>query len=299
VARENPERVRVVVQRGSNGFNPKINQLVTLAKHARYDLYVVSDSNVRVERDYLIEIAAHLCDSDVGLVTHPVRGLGERSLGAAMDNLHMTTTIAAGVVGAKTLARQDIVVGKSMAMRRADLERLGGFAAFENILAEDYFMGRAVRARLGKRVALASGFVTGYVRHMGIAQVYARYRRWSVMHRNSVPLPFYLGACLLNPLSLAGAASLLAPACLPIAVTLATLKIACDMTLARQSRAMPTDLSTVAALVLKDLLMTVCWIHGLVSNTVEWRGNRLVVLAGTRIAPPRDASGDAAVESVQ
>src|SRR5687768_8410029 len=33
-----PERVRVVVQRGAPGLNPKINQLITLEGEARYDL---------------------------------------------------------------------------------------------------------------------------------------------------------------------------------------------------------------------------------------------------------------------
>ena len=47
-AKRFPKRVRVVLQRGTPGLNPKVNQLATLARAARYELVVVSDSNVRV-----------------------------------------------------------------------------------------------------------------------------------------------------------------------------------------------------------------------------------------------------------
>src|SRR6266540_6776050 len=58
LAKRYPGRVRVVVQRGTPGMNPKVNQLCTLARAAHHDLLVVSDSNVRVGTDYLREIAA-------------------------------------------------------------------------------------------------------------------------------------------------------------------------------------------------------------------------------------------------
>ena len=80
-ARRWPRRFRVVLQRGEPGLNPKVNQLVTLARAARHDVLVVSDSNVRVERAYLSEIVAHLEDDGVGLVTHPSRASARRGSG--------------------------------------------------------------------------------------------------------------------------------------------------------------------------------------------------------------------------
>src|SRR5262249_23099939 len=47
-----PGRVRLALQRGEPGLNPKVNQLITLAAAARFDLLVVSDSNVAVAPDY-------------------------------------------------------------------------------------------------------------------------------------------------------------------------------------------------------------------------------------------------------
>lgn len=120
-----PNRFRLVVQQGAPGLNPKVNQLIGLARAARHDLFVISDSNVRVDAAYLHEIADAFSDARVGLVTHPVAGAGEQRLGALFENLHLAGSVAPGMVASKRLAGQDIVVGKSMAMRRADVGTSG------------------------------------------------------------------------------------------------------------------------------------------------------------------------------
>ena len=43
-----PHRMRLVRQVGEVGLNPKVNQLVGMARAARHDLLVISDSNIRV-----------------------------------------------------------------------------------------------------------------------------------------------------------------------------------------------------------------------------------------------------------
>ena len=52
------------------------------------------------------------------------------------------------------MVRVPCVVGKSMAITRAALRAIGGFAAFANVLAEDQAIGLAVRDA-GYRVALS------------------------------------------------------------------------------------------------------------------------------------------------
>ena len=178
-----PGRFRLVLQRGEPGLNPKVNQLATLARAARHDVLVVSDSNVRVEPGYLAEIAALLEDPEVGLVSHPVVGVGERRLGSLFDALHLAGSVAPGVVAAQRLAGQDIVVGKSMAFRREDLAALGGFEAAKDVLAEDFVLGRMVSRRLGKRVALGLRPVQNVSVGRGVGDFVARYGRWAVLHR--------------------------------------------------------------------------------------------------------------------
>ena len=150
MARRWPARFRVVIQRGAPGLNPKVNQLLGLAAEARADILVVSDSNTRVPPGYLDEIAAHLEDPSVGLVTHAIAGSGEERAraaapaaiwGARLDNLHITGTMSPGFVAASALCGKTYVVGKSMAMRRTDLQAVGGLDVVKDVQAEE--IGRA------------------------------------------------------------------------------------------------------------------------------------------------------------
>jgi len=302
-ARRWPGRFRIVFQRGEPGHNPKVNQLVTLARAARHGVLVVSDSNVRVGPDYLAEIAAALEDEAVGLVTHPIAGVGEIGVGSVMDHLHLAGSIAPGVVAAKRLARRDIVVGKSMALRRRDLEALGGFEAVKDVLAEDYVMGVMVSQVLGKRVAVGPSPIQNVSERRTLSDFAARYRRWSVLQRQAVGPLVYSAQVVLNPILLAAAAAALArtPIALGLLAATCAAKTAIDGAAARALRKGGFPLRHLALVPVKDLVVGGAWLYGLARRDVAWRGTRLVVQRGTRIAPPpaaaaleRAVAGDAA-----
>src|SRR5262249_1941862 len=107
-ATRRPDRVRVLVHRGAPGLNPEVNQLCTLAAEARQPIVVVSDSNIRPPPGYVEEIAAHLADPGVGLVTHAIVGGGRaESLGALLDGAHLSAAVGPGVIAAKQVAGKD------------------------------------------------------------------------------------------------------------------------------------------------------------------------------------------------
>jgi ceramide glucosyltransferase len=296
-ARLRPDRFRVVVQEGEPGLNPKVNQLMTLVRHARHPLFVISDSNTRVEAGYLDEIAAALeGDPSVGLVTHPLVGDGDdlpgARWGAACDNLHLTGTITPGLAAAKTFCGKDYVVGKSMAMRRADLEALGGFESVKDVLAEDFVLGRAVVDELGKRIVLGRTPVTCLSVRRTVGAFIHRYARWSVMQHQCAGWAAYLGLLLLNPVLLASLALVFAPtpaAGLVLAVCVAG-RMTIDTLAGRFMRGRAFRLRVLIASPLKDLLAAAAWSYGLVKRSIEWRGSRLMVLRGSRLRvrrPPR------------
>jgi ceramide glucosyltransferase len=284
-----PRRFRIAVQDGAPGLNPKVNQLMTLARRARHDILVISDSNARVERGYLDEIAAHLDDPSVGLVTHPIAGTGEADpgarLGAVADSLHLSGVITPSIVAAKLLCGKDYVVGKSMAMRRADVDALGGFASVKDVLAEDFVLGRAIVDRLGKRVVLARSPVTCVSVTRRLAGFVRRYARWNVMQRQCAGLPAYVALLLENPVMLAALAAVVAPgaATLGLACAAGASRMATD---ALASRLLRRRWFSPRALLLggvKDLLCACAWAYGLASRTIEWRSHRLTVLRGSRL----------------
>jgi ceramide glucosyltransferase len=285
LAARHPDRFRVVVQRGEPGLNPKVNQLVTLARAARHGILVVSDSNVRVEPGYLAEIAARLEDPEVGLVTHAIAGAGEQRLGSLFDHLQLAGQVAPGVVAAKCIAGRDIVVGKSMAFRRADLEALGGFEAVKDVLAEDYVLGTLVSRRLGKRVAVAHRPVVQVGVARGLGDFAGRYARWAVLQRSMTGRAVHLGQALLNPVLLAAAAAAAEPglytgaALGAVCAAKAGIDGACGRAL-RPGGFRAWQLLLVPA---KDLLFGWAWARAFFVSEVDWRGNRIRVREGTRV----------------
>lgn len=280
-----PGRFRLVYQRGEPGLNPKVNQLITLAREARHPILVVSDSNVRVEPGYLAEIAGLLEDPGVGLVTHAIVGVAERRLGSLFDALHLAGSVAPGVVAAQALAGQDIVVGKSMAFRREDLTALGGFEAAKDVLAEDFVLGRMVSQVLGKRVALGHRPIQNVSVGRGVGDFLARYGRWAVLHRTVTGRLVHLSQACLNPVLL-GAAALATeprPATLAAFGGVCAAKAALDGACGRVLRPGGFGWAQLGLVPVKDLVYGLAWARGLVRSSVTWRGTRIHVGPGTRI----------------
>jgi ceramide glucosyltransferase len=139
VARHWPNRFRVVLQSGEPGLNPKVNQLMTLARAARNDILVISDSNTRVRPGTSTRSPRTSPTSPSASCTHPIAGQGDEQygvqLGSALDNMHISGAITPALTAAKVLFGKDYVVGKSMAMRWSDMRALGGFGIVKDVLA--------------------------------------------------------------------------------------------------------------------------------------------------------------------
>lgn len=128
--------LRLFVGATGPGMNPKVKSLGYVARYARHEHLLISDADVRPPPDYLSTLASELGEG-VGLVHSLLLGTGERRLGSVLESLHMNSFVAASLCGADWIGHS-CVVGKSMLFSRRDLAEIGGFAAVENVLAEDY-----------------------------------------------------------------------------------------------------------------------------------------------------------------
>lgn len=283
VMRRHPEApFRLVVDGGSRVavVNRKVERLIAAVRVAAGDLFVISDSNVRVQPDDLARTIAAFADPNVGCVSNLFTGAGARSLGAVVESLHLLAFVVPGAVLAAA-ARVPCVVGKSMAIPRHVHDAIGGFERFRRVLAEDQAIGLAVK-EAGYDVVLSPVVVRNVIVQRDVKRAFGRQVRWNKI-RFSFSHSLYVAELLLNPLIFAVAAALLEPerlALFPFFVAAARcLQMAL---LSRATRAHMTWKQT-AATPLLDALMLAAWFVPFFSNRITWRGYEARIGRGTEM----------------
>ena len=73
-----PARATVVAVQSEPAMNGKVQNLENALSAARHDILVISDSDVFTPPDYLMRVAAPLCDTDVGYVCTLYKGVDAR-----------------------------------------------------------------------------------------------------------------------------------------------------------------------------------------------------------------------------
>jgi ceramide glucosyltransferase len=142
-------RMRLLSGAPQPGSNRKVNNLALLVREAKYALLVQSDGDVRVGPNYLREMAASFDRSETGVVSCLYRGVTQNNLWAHIEALGAATDFSAGVLVAGWNGEVTFALGASVATTKSWLDKIGGYDALANVLADDY--------EIGNRVANASG----------------------------------------------------------------------------------------------------------------------------------------------
>lgn len=126
------------------GINPKVNNIVTSYKTAKYDILWVLDSNVHVDSNTLGRSVDQLLEPGIGLVHHLPVAMQPASYAAELEHLFLDTNHAKMYLAINQVAVASCIMGKSNLYRRSDLDRVGGLAAFAQYMAEDNIIGEAL-----------------------------------------------------------------------------------------------------------------------------------------------------------
>lgn len=282
LARRHPDRdVTIVVGASAAAASPKVGLMERLLPHATHAIILLSDSNVRVSPDEVRRVLPCFDDRRVGMVYQAVVGVGEHSAAAACENLHYTEWAGMIAIGTTMLSGEHIVNAKGQWVRRAALATIDDFAQVRDSAADDYQLSQAILAA-GWRLALAPHRVRIVHRDWSWQSLFQRHLRHAGLRRRICPwaYPFEL---LLNPVTWALAVT---AAGLPlVALPLAAIKYACELSAARLLRGVPLAARHAILLPLKDLLYFVGWFGSFSARTVSWRGRTYALGRNAQLIP--------------
>ena len=271
---------RLILGQAQIGPNPKVNNLVEAYDLAENDLILISDSNVRVQTDYLKRLVAHL-DNGVGMVTSIVSGRSAIGIGAELDATYLNTFYARNMMVAAAFGRP-CVVGKCMLFRRSVANRFGGIKNLARYIAEDFMAGEAMR-RLGLKVIMTHDPVEQHMGSARFSDFWKRHVRWGRLRKAQAPLAF-VAEPLASPFlaSIVGAIGLNAIfGFSPVAVVIAHLTASFLIDLPLLLRLGNGSLVRAPGVwLIRELLALPLWCVVGSGREVEWRGQKLLLGPG-------------------
>lgn len=278
--------VELVIDSRRRGSNPKMSNLANMLPRARHDLLVMADSDIEIDPDYLGNLAAELQKPGVGAVTCLYRGVPAGGVWAELSALAVNGHFLPNAVLALALRLAQPCFGTTIAMQRSTLDRIGGFDAFNDVLAEDYEIGKAVRA-LGYEVVIPS-FTIGHVCYEeSFGRLMTHDLRVARTIKSIDPIGYW-GAALTHPFPLAilgvfsGGVG---------AAMLAVLALACRGVLCLcVERRFGVPRQPYWLLPVRDVLSFAVYAWGLAGSVVNWRGSTFRVSLNGRLTPDRESA---------
>ncbi len=279
--------IEIIVSKSRIGFNPKINNLANAEPFIKHPLLLMSDSDVKVQPDFLRRMVAHLGDPQIGLVTCFYQATTPRGLWARLEALSVNAQFLPQAVTAAAFGMR-FAMGAAILVRRGLFERLGGFALMADHLADDFILGEAVK-KAGLRVEIAETVIES-TPDVGDGLEHLRHQaRWARTIRLCRP-DGYLGSIMLHGfallvvrLALFGFDARLA--WLAAGVWLA--KSVSKLTISSLAGGRQQSGASVLLMPLSDLVAFGAWLSGFRESRVLWRGELYDVEPQGKLVPVR------------
>ena len=280
--------------------NRKIAKVIRMADRAeKADIFVMSDADIAVDRDYLLRIVSELKSDDrVGIVTCPYRARPSGRFMSRLEALFVNTDFAPQVFLSSAIEPMRHALGATVAIKRDALESIGGFRAVKDLLADDFYLGRFA-IQHGWRVRLSDSLVTLTFEETQLSSVWRRQLRWARTVRWVRPVSIGTIFChatfwalLLMLVSGFSAGSI------AVLVGVLAVRIGTSAVIISRVLKLPGLARDAWMVPLKDLLAAAIWLVSLIGNEVVWGGERFRSgRDGTLRAVRRSATPQATVES--
>jgi ceramide glucosyltransferase len=268
----------IVADAALYGANAKVSNLINMLPAARHDTLVLSDSDIAVGHRWLSQVTAALARPGVGIVTCFYTGEPAKDghkLWSSLAAMSTSYTFLPNAVLGTSLGLAAPCFGSTIALRRQTLDEVGGFAAFADQLADDYEMGRAVRAR-GYTMAIPAMGVGHTAAENSASDLLRHELRWTRTIRMVNPVG-HLGSFITHGFVFA----LLSTILLDFnTVSLAVVALTLGARLFLKSRVdglFGTYAGPYWLLPLRDLLSFAIFVASLFGETVHWRGTHFAV----------------------
>ncbi|HTS25418.1 MAG TPA: glycosyltransferase, partial [Bryobacteraceae bacterium] len=243
-------------------------------------LLVMADSDTQVSPAMLQTIAAEFQDPRLGLATCPYRAVPGRSFWSTLEAVGLNTEFISGVLVARMLDGMKFALGPTIAARRETLERIGGFDAVKDYLAEDFVMGKLAAER-GFGVILSSYVIDHRIGAQPFVANLKHRLRWNRSTRRSRPWG-YVGQVFTNPLPPALLLWSVEPSWWPLVLVAVVFRLAAGWATAGHALRDPLVRRWWWLVPVQDMAGFLVWAGGFFGNTILWRGRKYYLLPDGR-----------------
>ncbi len=289
-----PERrIRLITPIPSVGNNRKVSVLCRLVEEAANELIVMSDSDVRAERNLLRHVAEAFRDEGIAGATCFYRSSAPDTLAGGLNSLGMAMESLPGALSARKLeGTARFAFGWMMATTKKHLAEIGGWRAMADHHSDDFELGNRL-ARAGYKVELLRQTVEMVFPEETLGEYLRHELRWSIGLRNVRPAAYW-GLLLTHglPWSIAAAASVRLlhwPKALATAylVTYLVLRLGAAWVAGVWGLRDAAVRKNLWLAPLRDAISFAVWVAGCFRREIHWRGtayrvkDRLLVPVGT------------------
>ena len=277
------QKVSIAVDGQQTAPNGKIRNLLGGLPHARYDILVISDSDILLRPDYLKVIVAPLEDPNVGFVCTLYKASHADTWFEKLELLTINADVMINIVFGHVSGVAKPCLGASTAFHRSMLKGIGGLEALGDYLVEDYEMAQRI-LKTGKKNVLVFHLTETIVDLKSVRQWWTHQLYWDQNIRVVVPASFF-GTVILRaiPFALLFAAlhlDLFGVAVLAGAVLIRLSTAAVILGWGFKDR---EGIKSLMLLPIRDVAGLVFWGLAFMKRTVIWRGEEFILYRDGRM----------------